>query len=182
MADGVEQLYERVLVLRCQTGDEAAFAELVERYGPRLRYFVRRMLETGDPDDVLQDIWLDVFRGLPRLADAGAFPAWLYRLARDRVLRHWRRRRPPHQPLAEVDVPDSSADGDFTAEDAGCIHAALAGLAPEHREVIVLRFLEEMSYDDIARVVGTPVGTVRSRLHYAKQALRRIIERGKEHG
>src|SRR5262249_34254420 len=93
MADGVERLYERVLVLRCPPGDEAAFAELVGRYGPRLRYFLRRMLDEGDPDDVLQDVWLDVFRGLPRLADAGAFPAWLYRLARDRVLRLWRRRR-----------------------------------------------------------------------------------------
>src|SRR5262249_47284740 len=158
-------------------GDEAAFAELVGRYGPRLRYFVRRMLDEGDPDDVLQDVWLDVFRGLPRLADAGAFPAWLYRLARDRVLRQWRRRRPAHQPLEEVDVAEESEEG-FTAEDAGRIHAALAGLAPEQREVIVLRFLEGMSYDDVARVVGTPVGTVKSRLHYAKQALRRLIEKG----
>jgi RNA polymerase sigma-70 factor (ECF subfamily) len=181
MPDEVERLYERVLVLRCQTGDEAAFAELVDRYGPRLRYFVRRMLDAGDPDDVLQDVWLDVFRGLPRLADVGAFPAWLYRLARDRVLRHWRRRRPPLQPLVEVDVPAPAQKEDFTAEDAGRIHTALAALAAEHREVIVLRFLEEMSYDDIARVVGSPVGTVRSRLHYAKQAIRRIIEKGKEH-
>jgi RNA polymerase sigma-70 factor, ECF subfamily len=181
MADGVEQLYERVLVLRCQAGDEAAFAELVGRYGPRLRYYVRRMLDHGDADDVLQDVWLDVFRGLPRLADAGAFPAWLYRLARDRVFRLWRRRRPAHQPLAEVDLPEQAEADRFTAEDAGRIHAALAELPPEQREVLVLRFLEGMSYDDIAGVVGSPVGTVRSRLHYAKLALRRIIQRGNEH-
>jgi RNA polymerase sigma-70 factor (ECF subfamily) len=177
MTDRLEQLYERVLILRCQAGDEIAFAELVERYGPRLRYFVRRMLDAGEADDVLQEIWLDVFRGLGRLQDAAAFHAWLYRLARDRVLRQLRRKRPPHQPLLDADVAEMT-DDDFTAEDAGRIHAALAELPPEQREVLVLRFLEEMSYEDIARVIDAPVGTVRSRLHYAKQALRRILERG----
>jgi RNA polymerase sigma-70 factor (ECF subfamily) len=176
MTDGVEQLYERVLIVRCQAGDEAAFAELVDRYGPRLRYFVRRMLDAGDPDDTLQEVWLDVFRGLPKLQDSAAFPAWLYRLARDRVFRTLRRKRPPQVPLLDADVPEEADDG-FTAEDAGRIHEALAGLPPDQREVVVLRFVEEMSYEQIAEVVAAPVGTVRSRLHYAKRALRRILER-----
>ena len=180
MTDRLERLYEQVLVVRRQAGDEAAFAELVERYAPRLRYYLRRMLDAGDPDDVMQDVWLDVFRGLPRLNDAAAFPAWLYRLARDRVLRTIRR-RPRTQPLLDLDVPDE-ADEPFSAEDAARIHEALAELPPEQREVLVLRFLEEMSYDDVARVIDCPVGTVRSRLYYAKQALRRILERRDDHG
>src|SRR5437764_12711173 len=95
-ADG---LYERVLVLRCQAGDEAAFADLVGRYHPRLRYYLRKMLP--DPqavEDAVQDVWLAVFRALPRLADLGAFRPWLYRMARDRVAREFRR-RPPPRPL-----------------------------------------------------------------------------------
>jgi RNA polymerase sigma-70 factor (ECF subfamily) len=175
VSDPVQRLYEQVLVVRCQAGDEAAFAELVERYAPRLRYYLRRMLDAGDPDDVIQDVWLDVFRGLPALNNAAAFPAWLYRVARDRVMRTLRR-RPNVQPLMDADVPDE-AEESFSAEDAACIHAALSQLPPEQREVLVLRFLEEMSYDDVAHVIGCPVGTVRSRLHYAKQALRRILER-----
>src|SRR5262245_56471361 len=138
MTGPLERIYERVLVLRCQAGDEAAFAELVGRYAPRLRYYLRRLLE-GDPDDVLQEVWLDVFRGLPRLADAGAFPAWLYRVARDRALRSRRGRRPPVA-LPEGDWPDEPDEG-LTAEDAEAIHAALAELPPEQREVLVLRFL-----------------------------------------
>ena len=55
---------------------------------------------------------------------------------------------------------------------------AINAIEPEFREVLILRFLEEMSYDDVARVVGCPVGTVRSRLHHAKHALRRILEKG----
>src|SRR4051812_44770159 len=106
MTDTADELYERLLVLRCQAGDEAAFAELVERYQPRLRYYLRKMLAGTDrADDVYQDVWFDVFRAVPRLANPGAFRAWLYRITRDRALRELRR-RPPHQPLADADVPD----------------------------------------------------------------------------
>jgi RNA polymerase sigma-70 factor (ECF subfamily) len=182
MSDEAEQLYERVLVLRCQAGDAAAFEELVGRYGPRLRYYLRKLLGGADgAEDALQEVWCDAFRGLPRLLDPRALPAWLYRLARDRAFRQLRRRRQTFVPLPEAGPPDPAGDGpDFSAEDAGQVHAALDRLAPEHREVLLLRFLEEMPYDDIARVAGCPVGTVRSRLHYAKQALRQLIEKERE--
>jgi RNA polymerase sigma-70 factor, ECF subfamily len=62
-------------------------------------------------------------------------------------------------------------------DDAESVHAALDELAPEHRDVLVLRFLEDMTYEDIARVTGCPIGTVRSRIHYAKRALRCALER-----
>jgi RNA polymerase sigma-70 factor (ECF subfamily) len=176
MTDQADQIYERVLVLRCQTGDEAAFAELVARYGPRLGYFLRKML--GDPhsaEDMLQEVWIAVFRGLPRLADPKAFPAWVYRIARDRAWRTLRKRRPNQRSLIEDDLIEEYDDA-FSPEDARAIHAGLDTLASEHREVLVLRFLEDMSYDDIANVVGCQLGTVRSRIHYAKRALRRALE------
>src|SRR6516165_12399485 len=95
MTDAADRLYERVLVLRCQARDEAAFEEVVARYTPRLRYFLRKML--GRPEateDALQEVWLDAFRGITRLNEPGAFPAWVYRIARDRAFRELRRRRP----------------------------------------------------------------------------------------
>jgi RNA polymerase sigma-70 factor (ECF subfamily) len=174
-----DRLYERVLVVRCQAGDEAAFAELVERYQPRLRYYLRKMLpDAAGAEDALQDVWLAVFRGVARLAEVGAFRAWLYRIARDRALRDLRKHRPPQQLLAEVDAIDERTDeAQFTAEDVQGIHAALDELSGEQREVLVLRYIEDMSYDEIARVVSCQVGTVRSRLHYAKRALRGVFER-----
>ena len=183
MTDCADRLYERVLVLRCQARDEAAFAELVERYQPRLRYYLRKVLLDGPAaEDALQDVWLSVFRAVPRLADAGAFRAWVYRIARDRAAREFRTRRPPHRPLGEAEPAGEPADDDrFTAEDAARVHAALDELSPDHREVLVLRFVEGMTYDEAARVVGCHVGTVRSRLHYAKAALRGVLERGNVH-
>src|SRR6516165_8499057 len=98
MTNIAEQLYERLLVLRCQAGDEAAFEELVARYSPRLRYYLRKMLgEVHAAEDALQDVWFDVFRRIPRVADPAAFPAWIYRIARDRAFRELRKRKHYHR-------------------------------------------------------------------------------------
>jgi RNA polymerase sigma-70 factor (ECF subfamily) len=180
VTNSADRLYERVLLLRCQAGDQAAFKELVGGYTPRLRYYLRKILREVDRiEDVLQDVWLEVLRGLPRLADPGAFPAWLYRIARNRACREFRERR-PLRPLEEMDLAQETGD-DIRLEDAEYIHAALDELASEHREVLVLRFLEGMTYESIASVTGCPVGTVRSRIHYAKRALRCALERTSGH-
>jgi RNA polymerase sigma-70 factor (ECF subfamily) len=176
MTDDLDRLYERVLLLRCQTGDEAAFAELVARYQPRLGGYLCRLLGDGAAADALQDVWLAVWRGLPRLRDPVAFPAWAFRVARDRAFRELRRRGVPTVP-ADESIPAAAADDDFTPEDAAEVRAALDRLPVVHRDVLVLRFVEGLSYDEIAAVIGKPVGTVRSRIHNAKQALRKLLER-----
>lgn len=177
MTDQAERIYERILVVRAQADDDGALAELVERFSPRLRYFLRKLLPADAAEDALQDVWLDVVRQLPRLADPQALVAWLYRIARDRAFGKLRRTRRA-EPLDEANLPAEAADEEeFSAEDAARIHAALGQLPPEQREVLVLRFLEDMSYEQIAGVVGCQLGTVRSRIHYGKQALRRILEK-----
>lgn len=179
MTDPVDWLHERLLVLRCQTGDQLAFEELIALYQPRLRYFLRAMLR-GDRevDDHLQEIWFDVYRGIARLSEPAAFAAWLYRIVRNRAFRALREQREPPRSLNGIDPPTKEDEETrWSAEDAEHLHAALDELAPEHREVLLLRFIEEMDYESIARVTDCPVGTVRSRLHYAKRALRHVLER-----
>jgi RNA polymerase sigma-70 factor (ECF subfamily) len=172
-----DNLLPRLLVLRAQAGDAAAFEELIREHQARLRLFLHKMVP-GHADDLAQEVWLDAFRDLPRLSDPAAFTPWLYRVARNRAYRHLRRRTPAPSSFDQQRVPDESANGqpDFTPDDAAAVHAALDRLTPEHREVLLLRFIEDMSYDDIAAATGVPVGTVRSRLHNAKAALRTIIE------
>jgi len=177
MTDAIERFYEQVLVLRCQAGDQRAFEELVVRYSPRLAYFLRRMLGPDRADDVLQEVWVDAFRGLPKLAAPGAFSTWLYRIARDRAYRELRASgRANYVALEEDPVEVVDDEPEFSADDAQRIHQSLNLLSPEHREVLTLRFIEDMSYDQIASVVGCKVGTIRSRIFYAKQALRRLID------
>jgi RNA polymerase sigma-70 factor (ECF subfamily) len=179
MTDQADLIYERLLVVRAQAGDDAAFAELVERFSPRLRYFLRKLLPSAhDAEDALQDVWLDVLRALPRLSDPQALVAWLYRIARDRAFARLRKARPTEQLPLDSTIADSTADDerDFSAEDAAQIHAALDTLPPEQREVLVLRFLEDMTYEQIAAVTNSNIGTIRSRLHYGKRALRVALE------
>jgi RNA polymerase sigma-70 factor, ECF subfamily len=177
MTDDPSRIYEHLLILRCQTGDEDAFKEIIERYAPRLRAYLCRMLEASDVDDVLQEVWLALFRGISRLRDYDAFPAWIYRLARTRTSLQ-RRTNVTAYSLKDQELIDPNEDQEgFLAENVETIHLALGKLSADHREVLMLRFLEDMTYEQIASVIGCQVGTIRSRLHYAKHALRRNIER-----
>jgi RNA polymerase sigma-70 factor, ECF subfamily len=177
MSDEPERLFERLLVLRCQTGDDDAYRELVGHFGPRLRYFLRKLVGKIDrADDLAQEVWIDVLRQLPRLQDAGAFTTWMYRIAHGKAMLEGRRNGRAPATIADVEQLAKKEDDTFSAEDAARIHAGLDRLEPAQREVLVLRFLEELTYEEIGQIVDCPLGTVRSRIHYAKAALRRLLE------
>src|ERR1700749_5137690 len=91
MNELADRVYQQMLVVRCQAGDRAAFEELIVRCQPALRAFLHKMLPQH-ADDLAQEIWMDVYRDLPRLADAGAFFPCLYRIAHRRVFRLLRTR------------------------------------------------------------------------------------------
>ncbi len=177
MADVLQQSEEAELVLLAQQGDGAAFRTLVELYDRRLLYFIRRILDQSEEAfDVLQEVWLRVHRDLRGLRSPRAFRVWLYRIAHDRTIAALRRNRrtipleelPPGE-VPVVDLPDSI----FEAAD--LVHVALTALSVDHRRVLTLRFLEDMSIQEIADVMKCTTGTVKSRLHYAKAALGRRI-------
>ncbi|HTI72325.1 MAG TPA: sigma-70 family RNA polymerase sigma factor [Candidatus Limnocylindria bacterium] len=179
MAVTAQQLYEQTLVLRSQIGDEAAFAELLALHGPRVLLFIQRLLQNM-PDqvaDVSQEVWLAIYRGLPKLQDAARFTPWALRIARDRVYREYRRRKLPTEPFDETmrEVYLESNPGETTIAPE-TLQSSLDRLSPEHREAVVLRYFEDLSYEEIALKMGTSVGTVRSRIHYGKRALRTDLE------
>jgi len=182
MADLLDRVYRRLLVIRCQVGDRAAFEELVGLCQPRLRGFLHKLLPGGDRvDDVAQEVWLDVFRDLASLRDPEAFLPWFYRIAHNRAFRLLRSERRPMESIEEVNPADGGEDQpEFTPDDARAVHAALDQLPVEQREALMLRFMENMSYEQIAVVAGCNVGTVRSRIHYAKLALHKIFKKADE--
>ena len=182
--DDPQRLHERVLVLRAQIGDRAAFHELVTLYQERLTYYVHRLVQDSHQSrDILQQVWLDVFRTLGKLQSPGAFRVWLYRIAHDRVVTYIRREimdSDAREQLA-VDAIETQHWNDLDLlENVELVHFALNKLSVIHREIMTLRFLEEMDVKEIARVMECSEGTAKSRLHYAKNAMRRIIaeERG----
>ena len=95
MSDPAEQIYERLLVLRCQAGDEAAFAEVVERFGPRLHYFVRKVLgHAQSAEDVMQDAYVRAYQHLGQFAGRAKFSTWLTRIAVHEALARAHRGKP----------------------------------------------------------------------------------------
>ncbi len=169
-----------LLLLRHRQGDAAALPELVALWERPLLYYLRRLLASEeDAWDALQETWYRVVRELPRLRDARALPAWLYIVARNAAFT-LRRRRRPTEPLTEDEdvaepparAPEPSLAGFHPLD----IHRALAQLGLVQREVLTLHFLEGFSVAEIGVITGAAEGTVKSRLHYAKKALRKRLE------
>ena len=168
------------LVLGCQRGRPEAFEELIREMERPLLYYVTKLLRDDERAlDVLQEIWLRACRSIHRLEEPRRLRPWLYRIAHGLVvdrIRHDVSQAQADQSRAVM--PDAAALESFAAEDAAAIHGALDALDAKHREVLILHFLEDMPLADIAAVIGSPVGTVKSRVFYAKQALREVLIRG----
>ncbi len=173
-----DQLIEQVLVLRCQIGDKDAFTELIERYQAPLRYFISRLSANPETaEDIFQDTWLTVIRRIHTLKKIDAFSTWLYRIARNKVYQQFRKKRKLSELNGSIAVPNDTENDVFSTEDAAKIHRCLKELLPEYKEVLMLRFLEQMSYEQISQVINCRLGTVKSRIHYAKLALKKEMEK-----
>lgn len=162
-----------------QRGERAAFSELVVRYQDRIYRFLVRL--TRSPDEAIelaQDTFLNAYQALEHWQLETHFSAWLFRIARNLAF-DWLRRdkRVQFVPLEEDDgdafadpapTPDAVLE---TRQRYRSLEAALARLPPEHREILLLREIEDMPYQDIATVLGLNVGTVKSRIARARTAL-----------
>jgi RNA polymerase sigma-70 factor (ECF subfamily) len=184
MNSKVQPTRDEWIALRCQHGESSAFEDLVREMERPLYYFAQKLVnDESKALDVLQEVWLKAFRTIGRLENPRSVRAWLYRLTRglaiDLVRKEVAERRREHE-HAE-DRPEAGEEVSFTEDDATALHEGLDKLDVGHREVLVLHFLEDMSMTEIAEVLGCPAGTVKSRLHYAKRALKKAL-RKEQHG
>lgn len=171
---------EIYLIERSRGGDLDAFDRLVAIYENRIYHLTYRI--TGNRDDALdaaQETFLKAFRALPRYRHEAGFGTWLHRIAVNAALDLVRRRpRKPNLQLDDVVMPARTHNPEGEAERAEVqarVHQALGRLPAPHRTIIVLRELQGFSYEEIADVLRIPVGTVRSRLSRAREALRPLL-------
>jgi RNA polymerase sigma-70 factor (ECF subfamily) len=166
------------LVGRAQEGDADAFGLLYDRFQPEiLRYLTNQVGHRETAEDLAQQVFLRAWQAIPRYEQRGApFKAWLYRMARNQVIDHFRRQRPTSDLEGiEVAEPAEAEDRVLAAELRGRLRAALDGLSPDHREVLVLRFLMEKSAAEIGQIMNRKEVTVRGLQMRALQALRKQI-------
>lgn len=177
MARTKARIFDECLVLSAKAGDRRAFELLVRRWQKRLIAHAWRL--TGDPEaarDAAQTGWLEIARGLDRLLDERAFPAWAYRIVSRccaRQIAGAKRRRvlveaiglEPTAPEPHVDLLDSSA-----------LRSAIRALPPDQRTAIALVHFEDMTIAEVAVALDVPAGTVKTRLMHARRKLRAALE------
>ena len=177
------------LIRQCLNGQPQAFGGLVQRYQDRLYNTVYRLVDNQeDAFDVVQETFINAYTSLANFKGDSQFFTWLYRIAINTAISHKRKQRgtlsidagrngeagmEPHDG-SETSRPGHAME---RAEEEKRIQKALSQLSPEHRVVLVLKDMDEMKYEQIAETLGVPIGTVRSRLHRARQELRDILQK-----
>lgn len=165
---------DEALVIRCQLGEPGSIEALVQRWHPALARYVTAWLPRDDQaEDVLQNIWILVLKGLPRLRTPSAIAPWLFRIARAAVMTRLRYRYREPSALDTWDGEDESVVDPLQWTD---LIRRLHQLGEPERDVLTLFYLEEMTMADIAVVMEVPEGTVKSRLHRARRQLRMLMQ------
>lgn len=161
------------------TGAEEDFCALFESVYPRLRrYFLLRGMEAGEAEELAQDVMVIVYQRAGELREKEFFNGWLFKVAKNELARFWRRRQIRSR-IAEMEqLDDELAEKLITEmEVAGSTDFAewVSYLEPAERDIIILRFVEELSYEELAVALAIPIGTVKWRLFNAKKKLAPII-------
>ena len=162
-------------------GNSLAFNCLYERYGQRLYAYALRLTENpAQAEDILQESMLIVWRKAATYRAEGSVQAWLLSIIRNKCMQLFRQKPTESIESSDVDIPDenSSPEKNIAQQDErNRVRAALQRLSPEHREVLELVFYQGLNQKEIAQVCRCPLGTVKSRLAYARQQLRGILTR-----
>jgi len=177
------------LVARAQAGDQRAFELLVRKYQYKIVQLVGRLVGDGDAPDVAQETFIKAWRALKGFQGNSAFYTWLYRIGINTAKNHLvaRGRRPSNQDIdvdeaeqfghteqmSDVDTPEALLLSDEIKQKVG---EAIAKLPPDLRQAITLRELEGLSYEEIAEVMNCPIGTVRSRIFRAREAIDLVLK------
>jgi RNA polymerase sigma-70 factor (ECF subfamily) len=181
---------DKQLVLRVQDGDKNAFDLLVVKYQQKIMSLISRYVHDADEvQDVAQEAFIKAYRALPGFRGDSAFYTWLYRIAINTAKNHLvsRSRRPPGSDVdledaQYMDAGDALRDGEtpdsslFGEELRATINEALDALPDDLRAAVTLREFDGLSYEEIAEVMECPVGTVRSRIFRAREAIDRSVK------
>jgi RNA polymerase sigma-70 factor (ECF subfamily) len=172
---------ERELVERCRRGEEAAFQELVDQYKDLVFALIARSIpDRGRTEDVAQDVFLRIHRGLPYFRGEARLSTWIYRIAANVCMQDRTRRPTPgsldDERLGAAARPAGSDRqfGDLELRDR--LEKAIARLPENQRLLIAAHYLRDVQYEDLAETFKLPLGTVKTQLYRAKRQLRRLLE------
>ncbi|MBA7667321.1 ECF RNA polymerase sigma factor SigW [subsurface metagenome] len=173
-----DQIYNELLVLKCQQGSRDAFEELVERWQKRLWHYAFQV--TGSESvawDVVQESWVGIINGIRKLGDAAVFPRWAFRILNNKCA-DWLRKQHLQSRLSDQLVNQAQNESDKKQngnEKVESLQAAVEKLSPERRALLALRYREDFDISQIAEILRISEGTVKSRLHRTLERLRQVM-------
>lgn len=177
----VERLRDQILILEYRSGDLSALEKLISRWQTRIYYYIATMLQDKDAAwDVSQEVWLGAITGLGKREPVRNFSAWLYRIAHNKAISHLRRKgrlKRHEEALPETieELPAEVDDAIGAADDGRLVRECLQTLPLAQREALSLFYLDDLSLEDIAHILGVPQGTVQSRLHYGRTKMKDLL-------
>lgn len=188
MADHEENdsLQVAIWVMRAQLGNVAACSKLFEHFQPGLVLYLRKVIGMHpDIEDIAQEAWITVIRKIPTLKQPARFKPWLFRVAHNQAISKLRRGKREllldTPSLAQIvdemsggPMPDDASERERRAEE---ISAVVRGLSRKHQEVLNMHYHAGLTYEEIAEILNCRIGTVRSRIHYAKERIRVNLNR-----
>ena len=171
---------EQDILRRAQQGESEAFRQLVEAYQTQVYRLALRMCGADGADDVTQDAFVAAWRTLPNFRSDCRFSTWLYRLTTNAAIDYLRRekRHRAAGDITELELPDDAPtmqELSERAETQSRVRRALSRLSDEHRQVLLLRYMQELDYGEIAAALEVSEGTVKSRINRAKARLRELL-------
>lgn len=173
---------DELIVVRCQLGEPEAFDDLIARWHGPLWQYIRRMSGRDDEaQDMLQDVWLRVIRGIARVRDGSRLRGWLFGITR-RVLMDRLRRQYATPPASDLNTDDLAAEPEPPDREPSleALDAAIETLPLIEREVLTLFYLRDLSLAEIAEALNIPTGTVKSRLFRARRLARAVMQKEAE--
>ena len=186
MADAQKDAADRVLIAAAIASPNA-YGDVIARYEHVLGRYVRRLLgrHSQATEDVLQEVFIKAYVNINDYDRSRPFAPWIYRIAHNEAVSHLRKRNAEPQMIAGEDAalildrvadPDDPAQALWRSQNLGAVRKALAGLDEKYRDVLVLRYLEEKSYDEIADILHLPPGTVATLINRGLKRLRAPLE------
>ena len=163
------------LLRRSATGDGRAFGTLVDRHADRLFRLAVSLVGRSDAEDVLQEALAGAYRSAGGFRGGASVKTWLSRILATQAAKWWRDRKGRRGEAVEDPIGPAVSGGESAVGARLDLQAALDELSPEHRQVLVLRELDGMGYEQMAQSLGVPRGTVESRLHRARAELRKRL-------
>jgi RNA polymerase sigma-70 factor (ECF subfamily) len=173
---------EQLPVAEARTGDAEAWNVLVKRYQLPLYSYVFELLHDEQASlDVVQESFINATRHIGSLRQDDKFGSWLFGIAHQKCLQRWRKARPEEISIDPDDdeYPDAAAGPEellIRKEQEAEFMRIVEQLAPPHRSVLLSHFIEDFSLEEIAAITETPLGTVKSRLHYARKAFKTLLD------